>query len=271
MDRLFSLEQLQSLLGEVRKQRFITNFYLDPYKHGIWIAKGDCYVEKKGETLFVIRQGDGFWNVYFSSTNLAQFALDIKELVEENSGQIIMVDIVGRNTQCLPIVEMMKQNGFNMATSLVRMTKMTEEMECVCDTNIRKASKEDLSSVSCMLHEYFNAKTEQIPYDEELMEYIGQGHVLVCQEHGVISGFLVYEMNASTLYLRYWFTHPDYRDRKVGSRLLRQFFEEGKHTKRQLLWVIRTNENAIVRYKHYGFNEENMYDYVMSKGGGRNT
>ena len=57
--------------------------------------------------------------------------------------------------------------------------------------------------------------------------------------------------------------HPDYRDKKVGSRLLRRFFEEGKDTKRQLFWVIRTNENAIKRYKHYGFNEENMFDFVM--------
>ena len=40
-------------------------------------------------------------------------------------------------------------------------------------------------------------------------------------------------------------------------------YEEGKDTKRQIFWVIRTNENAIKRYKHYGFNEENMFDYVM--------
>ena len=77
--------------------------------------------------------------------------------------------------------------------------------------------------------------------------------------------FLIYELNATTLYLRYWFTHPDYRDTKVGSRLLRRFFEEGKDTKRQLFWVIRTNENAIVRYRPYGFAEENMFDYVFER------
>ena len=71
------------------------------------------------------------------------------------------------------------------------------------------------------------------------------------------------EMNATTLYLRYWFTHPDFRDRKVGSRLLRRFFEEGKDTKRQLFWVIRSNKNAIKRYRHYGFKEENMLDFVL--------
>ena len=72
-------------------------------------------------------------------------------------------------------------------------------------------------------------------------------------------------MNATTHYLRYWFTHPDFRDKKVGSRLLRRFFEEGRDTKRQLFWVIRSNENAIKRYRHYGFAEENMFDFVMSR------
>ena len=91
-------------------------------------------------------------------------------------------------------------------------------------------------------------------------------HVLVCEEEGKMAGFLIYELNATTLYLRYWFTHPDFRDKKVGSRLLRRFFEEGKGTKRQLFWVIRTNENAIKRYRHYGFAEENMFDFVMRFG-----
>ena len=113
------------------------------------------------------------------------------------------------------------------------------------------------------MYAFFDEQTEQIPYYEELLNYVSQGHVLVCEEDGMMAGFLIYELNTTTLYLRYWFTHPDFRDKKVGSRLLRRFFDEGKDTKRQLFWVIRTNENAIMRYRHYGFTEENMYDYVM--------
>ena len=140
---------------------------------------------------------------------------------------------------------------------------MTEPMDFTPDCSVRYASEKDLRSISQYLHEYFDERTEQIPYDEELMDYAQRGHVLVCEESGQIAGFVVFELNATTLYLRYWFTHPYYRDRKVGSRLLRRFFEEGKDTKRQLFWVIRTNDNAIVRYKHYGSTEENMFDYVM--------
>ena len=114
-----------------------------------------------------------------------------------------------------------------------------------------------------LLHQFFNEKTEQIPFAEELEGYAKEGHILVCEESSNLAGFLIYEINATTIYLRYWFTLPDFRDKKVGSRLLRRFFEEGKNTKRQLFWVIRNNENAIKRYKHYGFAEENMYDFIM--------
>ena len=174
-----------------------------------------------------------------------------------------MFDIVGRDVQCQPMVELFLCKGFKEATSLVRMTRMMSPMDYTCDSSIRPATENDIPIVSEMLHKYFDEKTEQIPYDEELLDYARQGHVLVCEEGGQIAGFLIYELTTTTLYLRYWFTHPDYRDKKVGSRLLRRFFEEGKDTKRQLFWVIRNNENAIVRYKHYGFAEENMFDFVM--------
>lgn len=260
-----STEQLRLLSGEVRglHKGFLTNFYLDEEKHSIWIAKGDCFVERLGETLFVVKKSDTFWNVFYSSTTLEQLSVDFQKLQKVYPAQTMIIDVVGHEMQCKPLVEMFCHNGCVEATSLVRMTRMTAPMGYEVDLSVRKASEGDISHVSRLLHVFFDAMTEQIPYDEELLEYARQGHVLLYEEQGQIVGFLVYELNASTIYLRYWFTHPDYRDRKIGSRLLRRFFEEGKDTKRQLFWVIRSNENAIKRYMHYGFAEENMFDYVM--------
>ena len=44
---------------------------------------------------------------------------------------------------------------------------------------------------------------------------------------------------------------------------MRRFFEEGKETRRQILWVMRTNGDAMEKYRHYGFVEEDMFDHVM--------
>ena len=265
MELVQSIERLQQQSAEIRALRrgFITNFFLDPVKHGLWIAKGDCHMERIGSTLFIIKQSPSFWNVFYCSTSLDDFSHDLSEFLAGHANVTMMFDIVGRDVQCQPMVDLFRNKGCKEATSLVRMTRMTTLMEYTADSSIRQATEKNIPEVSQLLHAYFDELTEQIPYDEELLDYASQGHVLVCEEEGKMEGFLIYELNATTLYLRYWFTHPDYRDRKVGSRLLRRFFEEGKDTKRQLFWVIRTNENAIVRYRHYGFAEENMYDYVM--------
>lgn len=265
MELVKSVEQLQQHSAEIRalQHGFLTNFFLDPVKHGMWIEKGDCYVERMDSTLFIIKKSPTFWNVFYCSTMVEEFGNDLSIFMKKYPTTIMMFDIVGRYVQCQPVVELFQSKGCGEATSLVRMTRMAEPFDYTPDSTIRKATETDIPQVSQLLHEYFNAQTEQIPYDEELYDYAKHGHVLICTEQRRMAGFLIYELNGATLYLRYWFTCPEFRDRKVGSRLLRRFFEEGKYSKRQLFWVIRSNENAIKRYKHYGFAEENMYDYVM--------
>ncbi len=266
MQQVTSIEQLQVLSAEIRAKRqgFVTNFYLDEEKHQVWIERGDCYAANIGSTLFIVKKSHTFWNVFYCSTTIEQLSSDLQLFTSQQPQQALVFDVVGRETQCLPMVDMFKHNGYTEATSLVRMSRMTEPMTYTPDHSVRKAKKSEVSNIHTLLHQYFNEQTEQIPYLEELEKYADQGHILVCEEMEKIVGFLIYELNATTLYLRYWFALPAFRDKKVGSRLLRRFFEEGKETKRQLFWVIRTNENAIKRYKHYGFQEENLYDYVMT-------
>lgn len=260
-----SFEELQQQVAEIRSLRlgFITNFFADPIKHRLWIDKRSCFIERVNNTLFIIKQNYSFWNVFYCSTTIDALGDDVKELQSKFQGITMMYDIVGREFQCQPLVEVFKANGCKEAASLVRMNMMTEPIDFTPHDSVFYASDKDLSKISMYLHTYFDERTEQIPYDEELAYYVKQGHILVCKEKEEVIGFVIFEQNATTNYLRYWFTHPDYRDCKVGSRLLRKFLEEGKDTKRQLFWVIRTNENAIARYKHYGFTEENMFDYVM--------
>ena len=262
-----SFDDLQQQVAEIRSLRlgFITNFYPDPEKNGLWIEKCDCLAERIGNTLFIVKQATTFLNVFYCSTTLDDFSHDLSDFMAAYTDKTMMFDIVGRDVQCQPIVELFRSKGCIEATSLVRMSRMTVQMEYMDDSGIRRATDKDIPEISHLLHTYFDEQTEQIPYDEELLEYARMGHVLICEDDGRTAGFLIYEMNATTLYLRYWFTHPDYRDRRVGSRLLHRFFEDGKTTKRQLFWVIRSNENAIKRYRHYGFTEENMYDFIMQK------
>ena len=265
MQQLSSFEELQKQIAEIRALRLgsITNFFPDIVKNGLWIEKRDLFTERVNNTLFIVKQSAKFWNVFYYSTSIEALGIDLGLFQAQHSGKTLIYDLVGRQIQCQPIVELFTAKGCKEATSFVRMNRINEAMDYTPDSTIHYATEVNLPIISKQLHQYFNEETEQIPYDEELLDYTNQNHVLVCEENGVMTGFLIFELNSTTLYLRYWFTHPDYRDRKVGSRLLRRFFEEGKNTKRQLFWVIQSNENAIKRYRHYGFKEEDMYDYVM--------
>lgn len=266
MQQVESFEQVQSLITEIRTLRkgFITNFYPDSFKHGVWIKNNDLFYEHINDTLFLIRKSANFANVFYVSVSIEALKASLSAFLHNTQNKTLIIEVVGRKEQCLPIVDVFKEQGLVMATSLVRMVRKTEIIER--DETFDKvfyANEEQAREVHRLLHLFFDEKSEQIPYLEELIEYSKMGHILVYLDNNRVIGFMVYEKNPTTLHWRYWFVHPDYRDRHIGSILFRRLFFEANDTKRQILWVIETNTNAKKREEHYGFSEENMYDYVM--------
>ena len=157
-------------------------------------------------------------------------------------------------------------NSFNIYTSLVRMNRLNHQADLlyISTDGIKEASRHDITILNKMFHSFFDKKAEQLPDEKELLNWIENKNVLIYEEDNQIGGFLVYEITGNTLYLRYWFVHPDFRDKRIGSKLFNEFEIKGKDTNRHLFWVIRSNENAIKRYKHYGFVEEKMYNFVLT-------
>ena len=272
MDKtLFNVESfdvISATIAEIRSLRlgYITNFFADLSRLSSWISKGDCLAERVNNSFFIIKRSDLFWNVYYCSSSLADLTDDLKIFQKKHTGQTMVFDIVGRDDQCQETMKVFQESGSKLATKLVRMTRLLDIDTVSPDYEnsfVSYANEKDVLEIHSLLHRFFIERFEQIPYFEELIDYSHKKQILVCKEDEKMAGFLIFDHNPSTLYLRYWFTLPEFRNRGVGSRLFHSFIEEGKGTRRQLLWVIQTNENAIKRYKHYGFTEENMYDYIM--------
>ena len=266
MELISSIEQLRELQASIRQKRlgYITNFYIDEFKHNTWINEGDLFYEIYDSIVFFIKRSQTFWNVFYSCTTIDSLCETLCLFKKKYSQVEFVLDIVGRDIQCNQIVPELFNIGCKKTISLVRMSKITEEMAYFEDSKISCPNEHEVKKVYEYLHEYFDKKTEQLPYLKELQSYANDGQIFIYKEKGHIAGFLIHEMNATTNYLRYWFTHPNYRDNKIGSKLLRHFFKIGQNTKRQIFWVIQDNENAIKRYRHYGFKEENMFDYVLT-------
>ena len=279
MEKVESIEQLKELIAYVRNMRqgFVTNFYVDEEKHAAWIRTGEFQYDKWDDTVFLLfdhyspDNAKYFTNMFYISTSEDAMLARLKEYPEKYIYDLYVIDVISRkpsviSDQCSvceePLVEKLKaMRGYNDAT-LVRMTRINGEGLMVNGECIY-ATRDDVSLIDELLHMHFDEQMEQLPLVEELEKMIAQKHILLSMREGKVAGMLLFDLNATTLYLRYWLVLPEYRNQGVGSELLRQFLWEGRETKRQILWVNQANENAIVRYEHYGFKKENMYDYII--------
>ena len=273
MEKVESIEQLKELILSVRNQHqgFVTNFYFDEEKHAAWIRTGEFLFDKYDDTVFLLFDHYApdnekyFTNMFYLSISEEAMLSRLKEYPEKYIYDLYVLDIVGRNSMCLPLVEKLKaMRGHNDAT-LVRMNRVGELDASLTKQgeHIRYADLMDMKTINELLHTHFDEQLEQLPLEDELEKMIEQRHVLACDRGDKVAGMLLFDLSASTLYLRYWLVLPEYRNMGVGSELLRHFLWEGRKTKRQILWVNQVNENAIIRYEHYGFKKENMYDYII--------
>jgi ribosomal protein S18 acetylase RimI-like enzyme len=246
------------------RKGFNTNCFLATEQFHRLIENGLLYQAYLGEVAFLLKKNAGFLNLYYYAASIDELAKSLPLILATTKNETMVVDLVTKNELCIE-KSVFEENHFNVYTSLLRMS-------CVGNRSyskganlekVRNARPEDALVVRQLLNTYFDPRAEQLPDMDELAGWIKKNNIILFEEQGKVVGFIIYDLKATTLYLRYWFVHPDFRDLKVGSQLFKEFLVRGKDTQRQLLWVIRSNENAIKRYHHYGFIEENMYNYVL--------
>lgn len=268
MDKIFSFQEMQEHIKWVKdfKKGFITNFFPDPFKISLWIHHNLLFQLKIGETIFFLRKNDGFISLFYVTTTLTALDESLILLLKKEDKEVFVLDLVG-NESISTIKNLFFAKGFKQQTSLIRMSRLNSSNDCVSLSTqyLYEANSEDARSILDLFNLYFDPYSEQIPLKEEIEKWIETAHILVYKDKGRIVGFIIYDLSGVTLYLRYWFVHPDYREQKIGSALFNNFLYKGKNTKRQLFWVIESNENAIKRYIHYGFFFEKMFDYVLIK------
>ncbi len=265
MNCIIKIDELIESVADIRnlKKGFLTNFYLDITKHTLWINKGVMYLKRINNTLFIVKKNKTFWNVFYCSTTIDELVKSIEIFNDLHKDIILMYDVVC-NKNLLELFKDVFSARMNEYCSLVRMSRINIDQSINLSDDIKLASKGQAQELLDILNFYFDEKSEQIPYIEELESLIEKGNVFIYEKENHILGFTIFEKNISTLYLRYWFVHPEYRNMKIGSKLLNHFFNSGKDCKRHQLWVIETNKNAIVRYEHSGFRSENLFDTIYT-------
>lgn len=258
-----SNQEVISLVASLRnlKKGFITNFYPDPIKMDIWIKHSIISFLNFNETILFFVENDGFFSLFFCTTSL----IELEKSLENLPNDTIIIDWVYRDySEGLDLL--LKKNRFVQYSSLFRMGKKIEKLEeYSIDPHVRKAKEDDIPAIKNYFSLYFDKYIEQIPSIEELVNWIGLGHILVYEMNELIAGFIIYDCTPALYYLRYWFVNPEYRENRIGSALLRASECGDCLSRRQMLWVIDNNDNAIKRYEHYGFIREQLTDIIYMR------
>lgn len=266
MDKIHSLHEVQEIIQQIRlkRQGFITNFFLDPFKHTLWLDKGEFYADSFSGCTLLVKKNELFSSLFYIAVDESSLEMALQQHCEFSQGTYI-VDVVGSES-VVTAKNVFISSGFQEYECLYRMSRLgLPDISFPLDGNVTDATLDDAVAIKELLNIYFDPLSEQIPTVEEIERFIKENGVLVYKADSTIGGFIISELLGATLYLRYWFVAPEFRNKHVGSKLFNSFMNKGAATKRQLFWVIASNENAIKRYLHYGFVPEKLYDYVLIK------
>ena len=247
------------------KGRMVSNFFPDEKRMTRWCENGTFSYVERGETTFFVRHQETFSSLYFLSASVDALTKDLSGFMENYSGRLV-VDVLGRDAVREPLEAAFKMVGFNVLTTLQRMSRRTPIEKYEHESGIAVANMDDAAAIHNLLMTNFIVEEEQLPSLEDVQDWIATRSILVARDEvdQDINGFVIFDLSPAALYLRYWFVSSDARGNGVGGRLMRSMFSAGMNTKRQYFWVKTDNENAIKRYHHYGFEFESLKDVVMA-------
>lgn len=263
MELVQSYQQLNSFISEIRSlhKGFISNLFLNSEKHSLWIEKKELSYQATAEGYFILRNNSMVNYLFYITTDEFQLRKGLQEIASQIKNSV-MVDILG-NSQMGSIKKAFFDNHFILYEELNRMSRIGLPSSTRPGSGVTFAESKDATAILHLLYSNFNPLSEQIPEIEEIKQYIQNKWILVYKQEHTIAGFIIFELTGLTLYLRYWFVLPQFREMNMGSKLFNSFMYEGRNTKRQMLWVTTHNTNAIKRYVHYGFKSEKLFDYVL--------
>jgi ribosomal protein S18 acetylase RimI-like enzyme len=257
----FVLERIEAVKSASRTVE--TNLYAGGEVLERWIRAGLLFHDEVGPNSFFLKKDSDFFHLFYVSPSNEDLGRGLKALA--GRPEILAADVVTKAAGGAAALGAFRENGFRAYNALVRMSRTGNPGGDESDPSgdVQVASPDDVGRIQETLNRNFDRYAEQIPSAEEIAEDIGRERFLLVDKGGVVAGLVHYELTGLTSHLRRWFVSPDFRGQQVGSKLLRRyFFLSGKAT-RFILWVLRSNENAIEKYLHYGYRVEDLTDTIF--------
>jgi len=241
-----------------------TTLFASPAQMAIWASSGELSWQERAETILVQKQDCGFSRLYHVSAGIPLLEQALEEV---QSNRPLVVDLIGKPPDLSPVSRAYHTAGFREHSSLIRMARTGNPFP----DGREETPDEDFATPSDVdaLHRFFlqllDPFADQIPTKDDLRTAVEQRSVLTVRQRtgSGLNAVLVFERTGLTSLLRYWYVDPALHNRGLGGLLMKRFFSLCAGCRRFLLWVVESNQDSVNKYKHYGFEPDQLTDRVL--------
>lgn len=251
--------------GKASAADFSTNFFPVEGKLQGWIDHGELFAEEHDGAAFFFKKDRDFWHFYFCAASRAVLMREFSGLPILKTERVV-VDFVGNGAALSDTVAAFESEGFRRHAQLRRMSRTsgTASDKISPDTSqVVCAKQSDCDAILALLECSFDRYSEQLPTLYEIELAVERGQVLIAKREGAVAGLLFFETQGFTSMVRYWLVAEPFRALHLGSTLIQHYFNMHGAVRRFVLWVNADNDNAIEKYRHYGYAPDGLVDHVL--------
>ena len=248
---------------------FCTNFFPVQGKLQGWIDRGELLGELRDRSAFFLRKDRDFRHLFFCATDVATLEREITALPCLKTDRVA-VDLVGSEAVLAHLLKVVESAGFGCYARLVRLARASSQPEqpqpSVDGVRILYAGKTDCQAIMDLLECSFDRYADQLPMLCEIEAAVEARQILAVKCEGTLAALLFFESQGFTSTIRFWVVAERFRTHRFGSALMRHYFSAQSAVRRFILWVTADNENAVLKYRHYGYVPDGLIDHVLVNG-----
>jgi ribosomal protein S18 acetylase RimI-like enzyme len=244
---------------------FCTNFFPAQGKLQGWIDHGELLGELGDRSAFFLRKDRDFWHLYFCAADVATLRQEITALPALKTERVA-ADLVGSEAVLGELLNVVESAGFRRYSRLVRLARPSQPappQSAAAGTEVLCADKTDGQAIINLLECSFDRYADQLPALYEIEAAIAARQILAVKCEGTLAALVFFETQGFTSTIRYWVVDQRFRSHRFGSAVMRHYFAVQAAVRRFVLWVTANNDNAVLKYRHYGYAPDGLIDHVL--------
>jgi len=244
---------------------FCTNFFPAHAKVQGWIDHGELLGELRDLSAFFLRKDRDFWHLYFCAANVAALQREVSAIPSLRTERVA-VDLVGSEAVLGELLKVVESAGFQRYARLLRLARPNQSGQpqpSADGTEVLCADKTDCQAITDLLECAFDRYADQLPMLYEIEAAIEAHQILAVKCDRALAALLFFESQGFTSTIRYWAVAERFRSHRFGSALMRHYLAAQSAVRRFVLWVTADNENAVLKYRHYGYAPDGLVDHVL--------